>query len=61
MASTAVPTRLPRATSLGITAGITNMTRPKRLTRMTRMNRRPVLGKCVKMVNGKLVGAQAKW
>ena len=45
MASIDVPTRLPRATSLGILAGITNMTRLNRLTRLTRMTRRPVLGK----------------
>ena len=44
MASIAVPTRLPRATSLGIMAGITNMTRLNRLTRMARMHRLPILG-----------------
>ena len=48
MAGIAVPTRLPRATSLGIVAGITNMTRLNRLTRMASMPRLPILGKLVK-------------
>ena len=51
MDSIAVPTRMPRATSLGILAGITNMTRLNRLTRLTRITRRPVLGKLVKWKN----------
>ena len=46
-ASIAVPTRLPRATSRGIMAGITNMTRLNRLTKMDRMPRLPILGKLV--------------
>ena len=55
MTSIDIPTRLPRVTSLGILAGITNMNRLNRLTRMTRL---PILGKLVKMVKMlKLVGA----
>ena len=48
MASIAVPTRLPSANSLGILEGITNMTRPGRLTRIARITRPPILGKLVK-------------
>ena len=48
IASIAVPDRLPRATSLGIMAGITDMTRLNRLTKMARMPRIPILGKLVK-------------
>ena len=43
MASIAVHTRLPRASSLGILAGIAEMPRLNRLTRMTRMARLPIL------------------
>ena len=59
MAIIALPTRIPRATSLGILAGITNMTGVNRLDRMAIINRRPILGELVEMV--KLVGARAKW
>ena len=54
MASIAVPTRLPRATGLGILAGITNMDRMNRVARAARITRPPILGK---LVNGKMV----KW
>ena len=53
MGSIALPDRLPRATSLGIMGGITNMTTQNRLTRLTRLSstaRRRILGKLVKMV-----------
>ena len=62
MASIAVPTRLPRATSLGIMAGITNLTRLNRLTRMAIITRRPILWELVKMVKMvNLAGAREKW
>ena len=48
MASIAVPTRLPRATGLGILLGITNMTRLNRMARMARITRLPILGKLAK-------------
>ena len=44
MDSIALPAMIHRETSLGILAGITNM------TRLTRTTRRPILGKLVKMV-----------
>ena len=50
MAGIAVPTRMPRPTSLGILSGITNITRLNRLARMARITRLPILGKSVKMV-----------
>ena len=43
MDSIDAPSRLPRETSLGILAGIANMTRLNRLTRLTRMTRLPIL------------------
>ena len=43
MASIAIPTRLPRSTSLGSLPGITDMTRMNTLTRITRMTRLPIL------------------
>ena len=55
----AVPDRLPKETSLGALAGITNITRANKLTRPTR---RPILGgigKMAKMVQP--VGAQGEW
>ena len=61
MAGMDVPTRMPRATSLGIMASITNVNRLNRLTRMARITRLAILGK---LVNGKMVkleGAMAKW
>ena len=58
MASMAVPTRLPRAPSLSIMEGITNMARLNRLTRLTGMTRLPILGELVK--NGKTRMAQTK-
>ena len=48
MASIDGPTRIPRPTSLGIRAGITNTTRMYRLTRLARMARLPIMGKLVK-------------
>ena len=50
MAGIDAPTMIPRATSLGILAGITNMNRLNRLTRLARIIRPPILGKLVKMV-----------
>ena len=44
MASIAVPTRLPRETSLGILSGITNVTRLSRATRMARIAKLAILG-----------------
>ena len=65
MASIAIHTRFPRATSLGILGGITNMTGANRPARMAIITRPPILGKLVKMVKMvkmvKLVGARAKW
>ena len=55
----AVPTRIPRATSLGTLAGITNTNRLNRLTRMAIINWPPILGKLVKVAKTvKLVGAR---
>ena len=62
MASIDVPTRLPRATSLGILAGITDMSRANRMARAAGITRLPILGRLVKMVKMvKLVAARAKW
>ena len=41
--SIALPARLPRATSLGYKAGITNVNRLNRQTRSGRMTRLPIL------------------
>ena len=60
MASIDAPTRLPRATSLGILAGITNMTRMNRLTRTARITRLPILWGGIGK-NGKIGRARAKW
>ena len=42
MASIAKPTRSPRANSLGIQPGITNMDRMNRKTKLIRMTRLPI-------------------
>ena len=44
MASMDVPSSFPRAPSLGILAGITDLTRMNRLDRMTGVTRLPILG-----------------
>ena len=62
MTSIAVPTRMPRATSLGVMAGITDTTWLNRLDRMAIITRPRILGKLVKDVKPvKLVGARPKW
>ena len=54
MASIAVPTRIPRATSLGTLVGINNTARLNRMTRKAIINRPPILGKIGKSgKNGK--------
>ena len=44
MASMAVPSSLPRAPSLGILEGITDLTSLDRLARITGLTRLPILG-----------------
>ena len=43
MASTSIPTRLPRVTSLGSLPCITDVNRPNILARLTRVTRLPIL------------------
>ena len=56
MGSISVPTRLPRATSLGAMEGITDVTRPNRMDRLTRLLILGEIDKMEKMV--KPTGAQ---